>query len=148
MSQIVQQGPFLSDLLGAHDLSDFVTGVVGVSPTSPPLQRGDVVCKVGAGEVTLAGAELSTADTVYGIILDVVVDPTKPNPTASVARSGVYDATALRVDASTNLAAFADQLRVIGIFLEKLALVSTGAVAATTTATATDNHHTKHQHKK
>jgi hypothetical protein len=123
MSQIVQEVKFLSDLLGAHDLSDFVTEVLGLSPTSPALQRGDVVCKLASGDVTLAGAELSTPVTVYGIVLDFAVDPTAPNPIASVARGGVYDATALRVDASTNLAAFADQLRVIGIFLEKLPLV-------------------------
>jgi hypothetical protein len=126
MNGTITQGMLLSELLGAHDISDFVTEVVPVSPTSPRLQRGDVVCKVGAGEVTLAGAESSVAATVYGIVLDPVIDPTQPNPTASVARSGVYDATMLRVDASTTLAVFAEQLRVIGIFLEKLPLVSTG----------------------
>ena len=39
--------------------------------------------------------------------------------TASVARSGVYDATQLLVDPSATLADFADRLRERGIFLEQ-----------------------------
>jgi hypothetical protein len=120
---IQQTGLTLGELLGAHDLSDFVSEVVGVSPTSPALQRGDVVCKLATGLVTLAGAELSTAADVYGIVLDPAVDPTVANAEATVARSGVYDATTLRVNAGSTLASFADQLRRVGIFLEKLALV-------------------------
>jgi hypothetical protein len=120
---IQQTGLMLSELLGAHDLSDFVSEVVGVSPTSPALQRGDVVCKLANGLVTLAGAELSTAAMVYGIVLEPSIDPTAANPFATVARSGVYDATVLRANAGTTIASLADDLRNKGILLEKLALV-------------------------
>jgi hypothetical protein len=43
--------------------------------------------------------------------------------TASVARSGVYDATQLLLDESVSLRDFADRLRERGIFLEKLEMV-------------------------
>jgi glycine/D-amino acid oxidase-like deaminating enzyme len=49
-----------------------------------------------------------------------VIDPTGGGAVASVARSGVYDATQLRVDPSATLRDFADRLRERGIFLEKL----------------------------
>jgi hypothetical protein len=114
----------LSNLLGAHDVSDFVPEVVDVSPTSPALVRGAVVCKLASGKVTLAGAEASTAAQAYGIVLDASIDPTvQPTPTATVARSGVFNAVYLSVDPSVQLSAFADQLRLIGIFVEQLANV-------------------------
>lgn len=40
----MQEPKYLGELLGAADLSDFVTQVETVSPTSPALLRGDVVC--------------------------------------------------------------------------------------------------------
>ena len=125
MSTTIQEGKFLSDLLGAHDISDFVPEVVGVSPTSPPLERGDVVCMIAASQdITLAGSQGTKPADAYGILLDYAINPvTQPNVNATVARSGVFDATMLRVDASVTLAAFAPQLRSIGIFLEKLNLV-------------------------
>jgi hypothetical protein len=79
----------------------------------------------GSGQdhtVTLAGAEGTGADDVFGIVLDPVIDPSS-RATVSVGRSGVYDATQLLVDPSVTLADFADRLRERGIFLEKLQLV-------------------------
>jgi hypothetical protein len=116
-------GKFLSDLIGAHDLSDFVTEVQNVSATSPILYRGAVVCRKADHTVTLAGAEGTGADDVFGIVLDPVIDPLSGGATASVGRSGVYDATQLLVDDSASLADFADRLRERGIFLEKLEMV-------------------------
>ena len=59
----------------------------------------------------------------FGILLDVAIDPSSGAATASVARSGVYDATQLAVDPSAQLEDFADRLREIGIFLKKLEMV-------------------------
>jgi len=84
-----------------------------------------------ADGVVLAGSAGSTPADVYGVVLDFTA-PTASEPTirnCTVARSGVFDATMLRVDASTNLAAFAPQLRAIGIFLEKLQLTPGALVA-------------------
>ena len=131
MSTIVQEGLFLSELLGAHDISDFVPEVVGISAAvTGLLERGDVVCMLADG-VVLVGSAGSTPAEVYGIVLDFTA-PTAAEPTirnCTVARSRVFDATMLRVDASTTLTAFAAQLRVIGIFLEKLQLTPGAAVA-------------------
>ena len=66
-----------------------------VSPTSLLLLRGAVVCRKADGTVTLAGAESTTPDDVFGIVLEPGIDPTNGEATASVARSGVYDATQL-----------------------------------------------------
>jgi hypothetical protein len=60
---------------------------------------------------------------VFGIVLDPGIDPSPGTATASVARSGVYDATQLLVDSSVTMADFADRLRERGIFLEKLEMV-------------------------
>jgi len=54
----------VSDIIGAHDLSDFVMEVQNVSPTSPVLYRGSVACRKADGTVTLAGAEGSGPDDV------------------------------------------------------------------------------------
>jgi hypothetical protein len=134
MSTITQEGLFLSELLGAHDISDFVPKVVGISAAvTGLLERGDVVCMMADG-VVLAGSAGSTPADVYGVVLDFTA-PTAAEPTirnCTVARSGVFDATMLTVDASTNLSAFAPQLRAIGIFLEKLVL-SPGVLGAEAT---------------
>jgi hypothetical protein len=90
MANITMESPaFLSDLIGAHDAGDFALQVEKVSPTSPPLKRGSIVCLLAGETVTLAGAEASTPDTAYGIVLDPEVDPTKPDLQCSVARNGV-----------------------------------------------------------
>jgi hypothetical protein len=66
----------------------------------------------------------TTADDVFGIVLEPWIDdPSSGGATASVARSGVYDAQQLLVDDSASLRDFADRLRERGIFLEKLELV-------------------------
>jgi hypothetical protein len=122
----ILSGPYLSDLIGAHDLSDFVLEVQNVSASSPSFLRGAVVCRKADGTMTLAGAEGTGPDDVFGISLEPVIDPSSGGATASVARSGVYDATQLRVDPSTTLRDFADRLRERGIFLEKLELVESG----------------------
>ena len=119
MNENVLSGKFLSDILGASDLSDFVMEVQNVCATSPLLTRGAVVCRKADMTVTLAGAEGTGPDDVFGIILDPIVG----NGTASVARSGVYDAVQLTVDPSASLRGFADRLRERGIFLEKLEMV-------------------------
>jgi hypothetical protein len=125
MSTVTQEGRYLSDLLGAHDLSDFVPEVVGISASQTvPLERGSVVCMLADG-VVLAGSGGSTPAQVYGIVLDFTV-PTAADPSITncpVARSGVYDASMLKVDATVRLADFELELRSLGIFLEKLALV-------------------------
>jgi len=123
MSTTTQQGIFLGDLLGAHDLSDFVLQVENVSPTAPELLRGDVLARKGDGTVTLAGAELSTVADVYGILLDPEVPAATAGATCSVARSGVFDAQMLRVDPSITLKACEVRLRELNIMLEKLELV-------------------------
>jgi len=98
MSTTIQEGKFLSDLLGAHDISDFVLEVVGLSATSPQLERGDVVCRMADGTMTLAGSQGTLPADVCGIVLDYAVvpgsavNPVEP-PNFSVARSGVFDAT-------------------------------------------------------
>jgi len=81
-------GKYLSDLIGAHDLSDFVVEVQNVSATSPVLNTGSVVCRKSDGKVTLPGAEASTPADVFGIVLENQIDPTSGTATASVARSG------------------------------------------------------------
>jgi len=120
MNLNILSGPYLSDLIGARDLSDSVLEVQNVSATSPVLVRGSVVCRQGDGTVTFAGAEGTGPNDVFGISLEPVIDPTGGGAVASVARSGVYDATQLRVDPSATLRDFADRLRERGIFLEKL----------------------------
>jgi hypothetical protein len=70
---------------------------------------------------------------VFGIVLDPGIDPSPGTATASVARSGVYDATQLLVDSSVTMADFADRLRERGIFLEKLEMV--GIIPVPTMAT-------------
>jgi hypothetical protein len=120
---------FLSDIIGAHDLSDFVMEVQNVSPTSPILLRGAVVCRKADNTVTLAGAEGTGPDDVFGIVLEPAIDPSSGDATASLARSGVYDATQLLVDDSVSLRDFADRLRERGIFLEKLEMVGIIPVA-------------------
>jgi hypothetical protein len=124
-------GKWLSDIIGAHDLSDFVMEVQNVSASSPPLLRGAVVCRKADGTVTLAGAEGTGPNDVFGISLELEIDPMGGGATASVARSGVYDGTQLRVDPSATLRDFADRLREKGIFLEKLELVRTGGNGGT-----------------
>jgi len=119
----ILSGKYLSDIIGAHDLSDFVMQVYNVSAGSPVLVRGAVVCRKADGTVTLAGAEGSGPDDVFGIALNLVIDPDAGYATTSVARSGVYDATQLVVDESVELQDFADRLRERGIFLEKLEMV-------------------------
>jgi hypothetical protein len=116
-------GKYLSDIIGAHDLSDFVMQVYNVSADSPVLVRGAVVSRKADGTMTLAGAEGTGPDDVFGIVLEVVIDPEGGMATASVARSGVYDATQLLVDDSVSLRDFADRLRERRIFLEKLEMV-------------------------
>ena len=81
------------------------------------------MCRKDDGTMTLAGAEETEPDEVFGIVLDLAIDPSAGTQTASVARSGVYDATQLTVDPGAQLADFADRLREIGIFLEKLEMV-------------------------
>jgi hypothetical protein len=67
MSLTVQEGKYLSDLVGAHDLSDFVLEVCGVSETCPAtLERGDILAKTINGNMTLVGAEGTTAQECYG----------------------------------------------------------------------------------
>jgi hypothetical protein len=87
------------------------------------LYRGSVVCRKADSTMTLAGAEGTGPDDVFGISLEPVIDPSSGGAVASVARSAVYDATQLRVDPSATLRDFADRLRERGIFLEKLELV-------------------------
>jgi hypothetical protein len=118
----ILSGKYLSDIIGAHDLSDFVMQVYALSPTSPDLYRGSVVCRKADGSMTLAGAEGTGTDDVFGITLEPVIVP-RGGGVASVARSGVYDATQLLVDPSATLADFAHKLRERGIFLEKLEMV-------------------------
>ena len=130
MSTSIQSGKPLSDLIGAHDLSDFVLQVEFVSPLSPILDRGSVVCRLANGQMTLAGTQATGPDEVYGIVVDFQVDPTKDAPnltTCSVARSGVYNAEALIVNNTEHLKDYEDQLRSIGIFLEKLELLPPAA---------------------
>jgi hypothetical protein len=131
-------GKFLSDLVGTHDLSDFVTEVQNVSPTSPILYRGAVVCRKADGTMTLAGAEATGSDEVFGIVLDPVIDPSSGGATASVSRSGVYDVTQLLVDDSASLRDYADRLRERGIFLEKLEIMPTGGGSGGTGGTSWD----------
>ena len=119
---IIKEGKFLSDLIGAHSISDFITEVRQVSPSSPALVRGSVVCKLADGTMTLAGSQATTPDTVYGIVLEHFVDPTAPDAFASIGRSGVYNATQLVVDAGKDLNDFEEKLRNKGIFLEQLSL--------------------------
>jgi hypothetical protein len=97
------------------------------------LLRGAVVFRKGDNTVTLAGAEGTGPDDVFGIVLDPGIDPSPGTATAGVARSGVYDATQLLVDSSVTLADFADRLRERGIFLEKLEMV--GIIPVPTMAT-------------
>ena len=87
---------------------------------------------------------LNTPDDVFGIVLDPGIDPSPGTATASVARSGVYDATQLLVDSSVTLADFADRLRERGIFLEKLEMVGIIPVPemATVAANPTSAHAT------
>ena len=94
-------GKYLGDIVGAADLSDFVMEVQNVSASSPLLLRGAVVCRLSNGLVTLAGAEGTGPDDVSS----------SGTATASVARSGVYDAVQLLVDPSVSLRDFADRLR-------------------------------------
>ena len=131
-----QSGKFLSDIIGAHDLSDFVMQVETYSPTGPTIDRGGVVCRLANGHVTLAGAEETTPDDVYGILLDFGFTPeSEAEPkSVSIARSGVYAADQLSVDPSTNLRAFEEALRGKGIFLEKLALTPEAPETETETA--------------
>ena len=120
----------LSDLIGAHDVSDFVTEAMAVNPDSLPVTRGAVVCKGADGAVSLA----DDAETVYGVVLDSSV-PSALNPeiqTCSVARSGVFDATSLHVAEGSNLKDFEERLRELGIFLEKLPLVPPSGQVETT----------------
>jgi hypothetical protein len=77
-----------------------------------------------ADGVVLAGSAGSTPAQVYGIVFDFTA-PTAAEPTiknCTVSRSGVFDATMLTVDPSATIAAYVEQLRLIGIFLEKVAL--------------------------
>src|SRR6516164_4876942 len=106
----ILSGKYLSDIVGAHDLSDFVMQVYNVSADSPVLVRGAFVCRKDDGTMTLAGAEETEPDEVFGIVLDLAIDPSAGTQTASVARSGVYDATQLTVDPGAQLADFADRL--------------------------------------
>jgi hypothetical protein len=123
MSTTIQEGKFLSDLLGAHDISDFVAEVVTVSQGTD-LERGDVLAMTAAKQVTLVGMQGTTPDQCYGILLDYAWNAgSLPVDTVTVARSGVFDATQLRVGGTVTLAQCESQLRLIGIFLEKLALV-------------------------
>jgi hypothetical protein len=119
----ILSGKYLSDIIGAHDLSDFVMEVQLVSASSHVLVRGAVVCRKADGTVTLAGAEGTGPDDVFGIVLNFGTDPSSGGATASVARSGVYDAVQLTVDPGVELRDFADRLRERGIFLEKLEMV-------------------------
>ena len=119
----IRSGKWLSDIIGAADLSDFVMEMQNVSADSPLLLRGAVVCRLADGSMTLAGSQGTTPDDVFGIVLEPGIDPSSGGATASVARSGVYDATQLLVDDSVTLAEFADRLRERGIFLEKLEMV-------------------------
>ncbi len=120
-SVTVQSGKLLGDILAAHDIGDFVMQVESVSPASPMLERGAVVCRLANGFVTLAGAEATTPADVWGVVLDYQIDPAAPESTASVARSGVFDATQLVVDAGQNLAEYEIRMRDRGLFIEKLA---------------------------
>jgi len=55
MSPVVQEGISLGDLLGAHDVGDFLVEVCGASPVMF-LERGDILAKVaGTGHVTIVG---------------------------------------------------------------------------------------------
>jgi len=71
----------------------------------------------------MAGAEGTGPDDVFGIALEPGIDPVSGYAIASVARSGVYDATQLLVDDSASLRDYGDRLRERGIFLEKLEMV-------------------------
>jgi len=124
-SYITQEGKSLSDLIGAHQVGDFVTEVMLVSAASPILDRGSVVARKADGTVTLAGEEATTPAMVYGISLDFAVVPTPASEglsTCTVARSGVYSALSLIVGGNGDLRPYVDQLRLIGIFLEKVPL--------------------------
>jgi hypothetical protein len=96
------------------------------------------VCRKVDGTVTLAGAEGTTPDDVFGIVLDFGITPTGGSATASVARSGVYDAVQLTVDPSATLRDFADRLRERGIFLEKLEMVGIIPVPEMATVASTE----------
>jgi hypothetical protein len=119
-SVTVQSGKMLSEIIGAHDISDFVMQVENVSPGSPMLNRGAIVCKGTDGFVTLAGSQGSGPNDVYGIVLDFMVDSSHPEATCSVARSGVFNAPALELEAGQNIYDYEVALRVKGIFLEKI----------------------------
>lgn len=92
--------------------------VQNVSIGSPFLRRGSLVCRLPNNTVTLAGAEGTGPDSVFGIVLDYAMDA-NAGLAVSVARSGVYDATQLIVDPSVSLEQFEDQLRIKGIFLQR-----------------------------
>jgi hypothetical protein len=113
----------LSDLIGADDIGGLVTEVEPVSATSPALVRGAILCKKADGTVTLAGAETTLPAAAFGILLDPAVNPTlTPTPTCTVARSGVFNATALSCDPSTTIKTLEPALRDVGIFLEQAQL--------------------------
>lgn len=118
---VVQSGKLLSEIIGAHDISDFVLQVEVVSPTSPMLERGAIVARLANGMVTLGGAEGSLPADVWGIVLDFQVDSTTPEASVSCARSGVFDATQLVLDAGQNLNDWEVPMRDRGLFLEKIA---------------------------
>jgi hypothetical protein len=121
----VEQGMWVSDLIGAHDRDDFVLEVRQVSPTSPVLDRGAVVCKLANGLMTLAGAEGTGVADVYGINVDYAVVPrpaTEGLAPAGIARNGVFKAPNLTVNLGSDLKDYETRLREIGIFLEQLEL--------------------------
>jgi hypothetical protein len=75
------------------------------------------------GEVTLGGAETTIADNAFGILLDGYIDPSiEGGATCSVARNGVFDATALYCDPSLKVKDFEGVLKQNNILLEKVAL--------------------------
>ena len=79
--------------------------------------------------------------TCLGLFLEPGIDPSGGGATASVARSGVYDATQLLVDESASLRDYADRLRERGIFLEELELVGSGGNGGSPTGTVWDSGH-------
>jgi hypothetical protein len=64
---------------------------------------GDILAKDVNGNITLVGAEGTTAQECYGILLDFSVVPGGPIPSCSVARSGVYDACQLRTTGGVSI---------------------------------------------
>jgi hypothetical protein len=83
-SVTVQSGKLLGDILAAHDISDFVMQVESVSPASPMLGRGAVVCRLANGFIASRVYVSRPASAEAGLSM---VFLTKPPTSISVSES-------------------------------------------------------------